>query len=661
MLIALMMTVLIGFVALAVDSARAFDARRLLQDSVDAGSLAAAESFQYAPVWSSAQNNALTIFEKINRLPVGSQSCSPNTWGTPTPGSPATPVVTTCTISGSGGFVLTLAASDSGPAGQTFALSATRSLPVALMQVLGQSATVTLAAAAAATAGDQSVTPALAGISQAGCFGNPGTTPISVSSNTTLTVIGDVVSNGATSVASPTGYLRLAGDLLTRCGPPLITNPVTYLCWPGGATPPCAAGQVKGALRSIANHFADPGYFPPSLAGLVTQPNPLDNVTVSPGIYAIDPQFGTSRNACYFLAEGVYEWLSGMTVNGGQISNELKPPSEPGPNPPFWRLSAGNSCEGQLQVSAPSVSEGSGIRAGNWPVVVTSVRTAVYNGVNYTRESAPSACTQLTIPSGGDYAMAINISNVPGATSYNVYAAPPGATCAGPLGLVGSITNSVVEKTTTLSGCPNPSGSASCTLGAVSAPPFTNTTLPISWAPSGAAAPDTLKAYPPDPQSTADFLGGATYPAANHSRAPYPSGDRANENLCASAAGTETTCPAAVTPGAVVMYPTNGTCINVSGTGDAFLFSGYQYNWLLNHEPLATTCANSWAGRFNSALIGMTYTPGASFRFTGAYASQTNSFGGVVAGSILVQNAGNLTLYYNSGYAPHPPGTRLTG
>ena len=43
-LIALMMAVLIGFVALAIDSARAFDARRILQDATDAGALAFAES-----------------------------------------------------------------------------------------------------------------------------------------------------------------------------------------------------------------------------------------------------------------------------------------------------------------------------------------------------------------------------------------------------------------------------------------------------------------------------------------------------------------------------------------------------------------------------------------------------------------------------------------
>ena len=115
----------------------------------------------------------------------------------------------------------------------------------------------------------------------------------------------------------------------------------------------------------------------------------------------------------------------------------------------------------------------------------------------------------------------------------------------------------------------------------------------------------------------------------------------------------------AVTPGAVSMYLTNNSCINVT-TGDAYLFTGYQYNWVLGYEPLATSCSNSWQGRYNSGPIGMNYTPGASFRLTGNDVSQTTSFGGVVAASILVQNAGTLALNFNPLYAPRPPGTRLT-
>jgi Putative Flp pilus-assembly TadE/G-like len=659
-MIALMMTVLLGFAALAIDSARAFDGRRVLQDSVDAAALAAAESYQNGATWSAAQTNAVQLFARDNRLYSG-YSCVPGTFGTPTPGSPGTAVTTTCTMSGGSGYVLTLAAADNGPAGQNFSLSATRPLTVAIMQVLGQSPTIALSATAAATAADQAITPALTGLSQAGCFGSGGATPFSIPPTTNyLTVIGDVVSNGAASLGTGS-FLHIGGDLLTRCGAPSNSGNVTYECWPSGATPTCGANNVQGSLRSTTNHFADPGYVAPSISGLVSQPTPLDNVVLSPGTYVNDPQFGLSRNACYFLQSGVYNWQAGLTVNAGLISNELKPPSEPTSNPPFWRLTGGNSCEGQWVGSTPSVPDGSGITPGNWPVVLTSVYHP--SGTVY-RESAPSACTVVPIPGGGtDSAMQINISNVPGATSYNVYSARPtsGVTCASPLsqlGLVASIANNVLEKTTSLNTCPNPNG-GTCGLGAVSGA-FDISKIPAGWAPNPAAPPDTTGAAPPDSQGN-DFLGGTTYPAVNHTRAAYPSGDRANENFCATGGGTATTCPAAVTPGAVSMYLTNGSCFNVTSAGDAFLFSGYQYNWVLNYEPLATTCANTWQGRFNSAPVGMSYTPGASFRFVGNSASQTRSFGGVVAASIVVQSATGLALYFNGGYAPRPPGTRLTG
>jgi len=665
-LVALMMVVLIGFAALAIDSARAFDARRVLQDSVDAAALAAAESYQNGATWTVAQNNAITLFQKDNRLPVVAASCTPSTFLTPTPGA-GSAVVTSCTMSGGGSYGLTLSVSDNGPAGQVFGLTATRPLTLALMQVLGQGSTINLTGLATATAADQSLTPALAGLSQAGCFGLGGSTSLNIGTSTSpyMTVVGDVVSNGAPIIGS-SSYLHLGGDLLTGCGPPANAASVTYECWPSGATPPCAAGNVQGSLRSTANRFADPGYLPPSTSGLGTPGFNSSNVLVTPGIYTTDPQFSSGgNNYCYFLAEGVYEWQAGMTVNGGLISNELKPPSEPSTNPSFWQLTGGNSCAGQYAATIGAAGENLGLSpSGNWPVVVTAVRTAVYNGVNYVRESAPSACTLVNFPgSPADNSLVLNISNVPGATSYNVYTAAPPATCAGPLGLVApnTINNAVVEKTTTLTGCPNPSGSATCTLGAVTRT-MDRGVIPANFAANPVAPPDSTGAYAPQPDGGSDFLGGTTFPAVNHARATYPSGDRANENFCAAATGIQNiACPAAVTPGAVAMYMTNGSCFNVTSLGDAFLFSGYQYNWVLNYEPPATTCANTWQGRYESAPIGMSYTPGAGIRLVGSYATQTRSFGGMVGATILVQSAGALFVYFNSSYAPRPPGTRLTG
>jgi Flp pilus assembly protein TadG len=661
-LIALMMTILIGFAALAIDSARAFDGRRVLQDSVDAAALAAAESYQNGASWAVAQTNALQIFEKVNRIPLG-QSCSPNTWGIPTPGSPATPVVTTCTVSGAGGYVLTLAASDGGPAGQTFALSATRPLSVALMQVLGQSSTITLTAASAATADDEALTPALAGLSQAGCFGNAGTTPLNIGGGTNyLTLIGDVVSNGAAAL-QPSSYLHIGGDLLTRCGPPSNADHVTYQT---------GSGNVLGRLRSTTNNFADPGYLPPSTSGLVTQGFVANNVLVSPAKYTADPQFGSGGPYCYFLAGGVYEWQAGLTISGGLVSNELRPPdgavySSP-PNyttsrspDQFWddfdhTGSASNHlhCDGAFSLTTFNTGANPFTSTQSYSVVITSVRT---DG-GYARESAPSACKTVTVSAG--QVIRLVISNVPGASNYKVYAAN-GTSCTptngsldfGFVTMPGSNLNVGVETNANLSGCPDVSfpASGTCSLGQV------NATYDIS-------ASQNFSINPPDPVAQ-PFA--ANLPTQAPPRAAS-SGDLANENLCASA-GVTVACPLPgsravpanlVTPGAVSMSLTNNSCMNVTN-GDAYLFSGYQYNWLLNYEPLATTCSNTWQGRYNSAPIGMTYMPGASFAITGSSGYQSANFGGAIAASILVQNASGLTLYFNPLYAPRPPGTRLTG
>ena len=658
-LVALMMTVLVGFVALALDSARAFDGRRVLQDAVDAGAVAGAESYQNGATWAAAETNALHLFELDNGLYSG-ESCSPGIFVPPTPGTPA---VTTCTVAGGAGYVLTLTVATMGAAGQTFALSAQRPLSLALMQVLGQSPSITLTAAGAATAGDQAHTPALAALGQGGCFASPGTALNIGTVSSLVSVRGDIVSNGAFVVGS-SSFVHVAGDVLTRCGPPNDASHITYQCWPSGATLPCTGSDVAGIQRSTAFHLADPGFLAPSIAGLVGQGVPGANVVLSPGIYGIDPQFG-SGGSCYFLSGGVYEWQAGLTLNSGIVSNQLRPPDEPNLGDPthmsasanqFWRVGGAN-CNGSFALNSGNL-HGKGIAAGNWSVEVTSLRTAVYNGTSYPRESAPSRCQQVAI-AGADKTLIVAISNVPGATSYNVYAAPASVgSCAGPFGLVGSITNSFVETNSSLAGCPDVTGAA-CSLGAVTNT-WDNTTLGAGWAANPAAAPDTFEAYPPAAE-TAPFIGSATLPNSSPARATSPQGDRANENYCATAGGATATCPAAVTPGAVEMYLTNSSCLNVTANGDAFLSSGYQYNWILYYEPPATSCSNTLQGKVNTAAIGMSYTPNAGFRIVGNNASQTAEFGGVMAGSILIQGGTALPLFFDAGYSPRPPGARLTG
>ena len=666
-LVALMMAVLVGFVALAIDSARAFDGRRILQSSVDAAALAGAEYYQSHPsAWPAAEAAAADEFEKDTRL-YGSYSCTASI--VPTPGASSN-FSMTCTMPSGSNAVLTITPSDAGPGGQSFLLVATRTVDVALMQVLSQSPTIMLTATASAVANDLVQTPAVAGLTQAGCFGIAGTKPVSISTSSStpgVRIVGDVVSNGAFNIGSASTP-NVAGNILTACSAP-GPGLVNYYCWPSGQSG-CLAGDVRGKLVTPAPRFADPGYVAPTPPGQV--PFDRTNVVLVPGAYTTDPQFGSTGSPCYFLTGGLYNWQAGYTVNAGIISNELKPLDEPDLTDTthqtrslhqFWRDNGAN-CDGKFDPSSNN-APGRGISPGGiWGVEVTSVRV----DAGATRESPPSMCKPVSV-GGSDKNLTIDISNIPGATSYNVYAAKPPNACNGPFGLVGSITSGANEMTGSLVSCPDSTGTLGCSLGhsggtapAPGGGAFDNTVITSTWNPNSALAPDSSQAWPPSYQTPPFATGLPNQPAA---RAPSPAGDRANENFCAAVGGAVATCPAAVTPGAVEMDVTNGSCLNVKSSGDAYLFSGYQYNWILNYEPIGTTSCpivpNTWAGAANSALIGMSYTPGAAFGITGNVASQSAEFGGVVAATVGITNAQTLILNFNKNYAPAPPGTRLTG
>ena len=83
-LIALMLTVLIGMVALAVDGSRAYAQRRDLQAAVDASALAAGDKLQQSDSYVSAEQAGVTVFGENLRL-YASPSCS----GYGTPGASA--------------------------------------------------------------------------------------------------------------------------------------------------------------------------------------------------------------------------------------------------------------------------------------------------------------------------------------------------------------------------------------------------------------------------------------------------------------------------------------------------------------------------------------------------------------------------------------------
>ncbi len=643
-LIALMLTVLIGMTALAIDGSRGYALRRDMQAAVDAAALAAADKMQQTGSYVGAEQQATAIFGTNLRL-YASPSC------TPAYGSPgATPLTVTCTYSD--GTALKQVVAALGPQGSQFTISATRSLQLQFASILVNGVQPALAATASGGVNNLLYAPTVAAMNQSGCGGLAGAA-ISTTSGGTLSVVGDVVSNGAISSA---GSMTVAGDVYARCQSSIAN--VSTACYPSGAATPCTYPDVAGAIRS-GFRFVDPKYPPPGVPG-GSQATPGINVVLSPGTYAANPNFNSA--ACYFLSGGAYEWLAGYSGNGGFISNELKPPDEPLTtnhtmlaSKQSWNTN-GVNCAGSFKISAIG---GSAIPRGTWALEITSARSDTYGGVTYKRESAPSMCKTVVVDFG--QVIQLQISNVPGATSYGAYVSPPPNGCAGPFGLVGYIpVTGSVQNNSTVGTCPAFTGT-SCSLGNETLV-ADSALLGVHFVPNPSAPPGTFQAYPPDGETPPLQ---STLPNQNPNRGSPPAGDRANENHCQSTTAVLMPCPGPITPGAVVFYLPSGSCLNDANGGDDYLFSGYQYNWIAFYEPgvanpPANTCSNTLSAASNSAFIGLIYTPSASMAISSPYTFEAIGTGGVIADTMAF--SGTMpSLSYNSRYAPVPPASRLTG
>ena len=645
MLIAIMLAVVVGMAALAIDGSRAYATRRDLQAAVDAAALAAGDQLQQTGSYQLAEQAATNVFGMNLRLYSAPSQCA---YGSPGPG--VNPVTVTCNYSD--GTVLTQVVSALGPQGSQFAISATRLVALAFARILTSGTSPRLTATASSGVNNLFFAPTIAALDHAGCDGTSGVA-ISVTSGGTMNVVGDVVSNG---VISSLGTLQVAGDVYARCQAS-VPNVVTS-CFSSGSSPPCTFPDVAGATRT-GYTFIDPNYPPPPVGG-GAQGSPFDNVLLSPGDYAADPAYRSGR--CYFLAGGVYRWLAGYTNNGSFVSNELKPPDEPKyydntqlAGHQMWNTDNVH-CAGAVQVSAVGRFTNL-IREGIWSVVVTAVRTALYNGLSYTRESAPSQCHQVFV--GDSEVIQLKISNVPGATSYNVYAAPPGSSCSGQFGLAGSIASVGTQQNDNTGGCAF--AGPTCSLGTETAV-FDATLLGLTFAPNSNAAPGVVGSFPPSGE-TAPLR--SNLPNENANLATPPAGDRANENHCDTIAGALATCPAPITPGAVAFYIPNGGCVNDVSSGDVYVFSGYQYDWMVLYEPgrpnpPANTCNNTLGAASDSAFIGLIYTPAASISVQKASAFRTDEGGGVIADTLIFSGQLPTIIGDTTDYGPVPQASRLT-
>jgi len=388
---------------------------------------------------------------------------------------------------------------------------------------------------------------------------------------------------------------------------------------------------------------------------------PGNNAVLFPGAYAANPNFTSGR--CWFLSAGVYEWLGGYTNSADFVSNELKPPDEAvaGGNTvlsshQFWNT-GGFSCAGSFRVSTVNDNR-TPVRNGTWGVELTSGRIAQPGGTFYVRESAPSMCRTVNTATKND--IVVEVSNVPGAEAYGIYLSPPGGACNGPFGLAGVLTVSGTVSNNTTTTCPVYSGPG-CSLGNEQVT-ISQAFLGAGWAPNPLAAPDTVGAPPPDAETTPLQTSLSNQ---NPGRGAGPGGgDRANENQCDTIGGAYATCPAAITPGAVEFYVPSGGCMSLTGTGDNFVFSGYQYDWVVLYEPgpgngPANTCSNVLGAAGNSAFTGFLYAPSAAVSMPSSWLFESGGMGGLLADTVTI--TGSPALSFDPDYAPVPPAGRLTG
>jgi hypothetical protein len=644
-LIAIMLAVLVGMAALAIDGSRAYQSKRSLQAAVDAASLAAADTLQQTGSYVTAEQAATTSFSANRRL-YTAPGCAPG-YGTPGAG----PLTITCTYAD--GTVLTQVVASLGPAGSSFTLTATRSLQLQFGRILTNGASPSISARASSNVNNLLYSPTLAALSQAGCGGVAGNA-ITVNGSGNMSVIGDMVSNGTIAVAA--GNVQVGGDVYARCQ--AAVPGISMKCYPSGANPGCTYPDVAGTTKS-GYRLVDPNYPAPVVVG-GSQSAVGTNVVMFPGTYAANPNF--VGGDCWFLKAGVYYWQGGYTNNGDFVSNELKPPDEPKVNDntsvspkQFWN-GDGAQCAGAYQLSTQGGPDG--LAHTTWAFVITSVRIDSYNGNSYTRESAPSVCRTIRTNPGNDV-IKLDVSNVPGAMSYNIYVTRAGDNCSGPWGLVANVPVVGTVSNANTSPCPLFTG-AGCTLGHESTIIDDNDVIG-AFAPNAAAAWGTYGSYPPSPETSP--LGG-NLPNENADRVAPPAGDKANENECLTVGGAQASCPSAITPGAVSYVIPNGACLTDTSAGDTYVFSGYQYDWLLVYEPglaypPANSCSNTMGAATDTAFIGLIYMPAAAVTIQKATAFRTDETGGVIANTISF--TGQLpTIIGNDAYSPVQPGSRLT-
>jgi len=705
-LIALLILVLFGMLGLAVDSGRAYVDRRDQQAAVDAAALAAGDWYEnFTDLYGSTLPNAKAVYQANLHLYAGPTSDVDTTTfiGAGNSLQQDTDIVTYA-----GGYSLTIVATNTQFNGYQFVFTSTHQLPLAFMQLFGGSPNITINATATAIVGNQRQTPALLTLSTSNCS-------MDLKGGTTLTVLGDVYSNGTACVSA---NLHDAGNCYGAAGS--SCGSAQYYCYnatPGFVPypPPCNPGDIQGTYVVPAPTLPDPGYLAPSVgyypsAQAYSQNNRTTWTEMYPGQYASFHLSGGSAS-CAFLDPGVYTWLNGYTsdATGSLLSNELKAPDEElwsapgttnGAGIQFWNQN-NTGCAGHFTLTVVNgIGGGQGIKhnggGGNWGVELTSVRWDTFNDPTIApdpclfspgcrRESAPSECFVANTQDVNNAAIDVSIvQNAPGAQYYNVYVNPngcdgnqnafafvnrflaPGWSDGGgpPAFAVGGFPNGSGSGTVLANGTGGYAcGAAGHTICAISYSSLSPTIQCFAQArtkncqtPDDEIKPQCFSNCPPPPSllSQENAPMALEYP-------PYTGGDVTNENYCQlspNPGNPIAPCATAkITPGAVQFYFPAGSCFSQNAQGATFVYAGEQYNWIVIYAPTSNTCSETLNGGSATQYIGTIYTPAANWTINGG--NRAPLAGQVICYTASVSGSSGTGIDFNPNYSPAPPAARL--
>jgi len=113
-------------------------------------------------------------------------------------------------------------------------------------------------------------------------------------------------------------------------------------------------------------------------------------------------------------------------------------------------------------------------------------------------------------------------------------------------------------------------------------------------------------------------------------------------------------------------FPPNA-CIDQEGQGATYVFSGYQYNWIVLFAPGNTpppspptpnSCAgNTLTGNSTTTFLGSIYLPAGDITINGN--NKAPVAGQVIAYNALIDGSAGVAITYNPDMAPAPPAARL--